>query len=80
VGWSRDGKILFNRGRDGIYTVDADGSDPRRIGRGIAACWSPDGSQILYTAGFSGPLSVMDADGSHRRRIANVIGSEADWR
>jgi len=85
-GWSPDGKqILFNRypaagGAASMYLMNADGSDVRMLGKGIAAAWSPDGTKILYSSSFVSGLLVMNRDGSHRRRIGTVYGSEPDWR
>jgi TolB protein len=86
AGWSPDGrKILFTRysgpeRRETIYVMNADGTGARRLARGIAACWSPDGAKILYTIAFASGLYVMDANGSHKRRIPGVAGSEPSWR
>ena len=52
----------------------------RKLASGLAAGWSPDGTRILYTSSFSGPLLVMNADGSRKHRIAAVAASEPDWR
>ena len=86
--WSRDGrKILFTswKGqRAGVYVMDADGSDVRRLGRGIAACWSPTGSRILYTHESQltpiSALRVMNTDGSGKRVLPVPLGAEPDWR
>lgn len=61
LAWSPDGKTIVcemwtvedgmpNRSR-GIYTVDADGGQPKLLVKGDARepCWSPDGKQIVYT-------------------------------
>ena len=53
--WSPDGrKIAFARngsGDDGIYVMDADGSDVRRLtsGQDLEPSWSPDGTQLAFT-------------------------------
>jgi Tol biopolymer transport system component len=85
--WSRDGRrILFTRygrtnSRDAaIFVVNADGTGVRRLGRGIAATWSPDGTKILYTAAEFSPLYVMNGDGSHRRVVASVAAADPSWR
>lgn len=46
--------------------------------------WSPDGSQILFTAGEAGvsrDLYVADADGSNRQRLTSRgdLGGRNDW-
>jgi Tol biopolymer transport system component len=83
--WSADGeRILFTRfnnasGTDtDVYVMNADGTEVRKRAKGIAACWSPDGSKILYTA--SSRLFVMATDGSHKRRISSVETFEPYWR
>lgn len=84
AGWSPDGrKILFTRSTSQnefeVFVMNADGTQVRKLARGIAGNWSPDGSKIVYTAGFPGDLFVMDADGTRKRRLT---GSAADpsWR
>ena len=50
--------------------MNADGSRKRRLGAGETPSWSPDGKQIAYWGpSFSEGLSVMNADGSHRRTV-----------
>jgi Tol biopolymer transport system component len=85
AGWSPDGTtILFTRydaaSRSAVFMMRADGTKVRRLAAGIAACWSPDGRKILYSAGFSTPLLVIDANGSHRHAVTTFAASEPDWR
>jgi len=87
AGWSRDRKrILFTsygatNPRDStIFVVNADGTGVRRLGRGIAATWSPDGRKILYTTAEFSPLHVMKADGSGKHVIASVPAADPSWR
>jgi dipeptidyl aminopeptidase/acylaminoacyl peptidase len=88
--WSPDSKMLavFSSGGEKeqrqLWTVNADGSDPKKIAnlKGYAArpCWSHDGKQIAFLyvegAGGGGPLmaapattGVIDA-AAHNQRIA----------
>jgi Tol biopolymer transport system component len=85
AGWSPDGtSILFTRydtaNRPAVFVMDADGTKVRRLAAGIAACWSPDGARILYSAGFFTPLLGMDANGSHKHGVTTFAASEPDWR
>ena len=84
-GWSPDGaRILFTRydsaNRPSVLVMNADGTNVRRLGPGIAAAWSPDGRRILYSAGFFTRLLVIDADGTHRHAVTRFAASEPDWR
>jgi polyisoprenoid-binding protein YceI len=79
--WSPDGRqIAF--GRDGdIYVMGSDGSDMIQLTEGTARdgapSWSPDGRKIAFVRSdetgrtFAGPsrIIVMNADGSHERRV-----------
>jgi len=84
--WSPTGKqILFTRfssrsSRSNVYVVNVDGTGLRRLASGIAGSYSPDGTRIVYSAGFPGALIVMRADGSGKRAIPGVVGADPDWR
>jgi TolB protein len=79
--WSPDGKrIVFASDRRGsfphIYVMNADGRNPRRVGRstGEYPSWSPDGRRIAFgvltgASSSSFELYVMRADGSKLRRL-----------
>ncbi len=78
--YSPDGKkIVFDSvrsGGDDIYTMNADGTDVRRltfaIGADGAAHWSPDGRQIVFSsARVQDQFDVyrMNADGSAQTRL-----------
>ncbi len=85
--WSPDGErivyTMFESGdRDGLWIVNADGSDLYRLTdmSGVEPIWSPDGLQIFFTALHDWNFYVVDvpADpttgGSEPRRFArNVI-------
>jgi Tol biopolymer transport system component len=73
--WSPDGaKFVFIRtfgvGDYRIYTVNRDGHGEQEILNGVSAeipLWSPDGTEIAYSAG--GGLWVVNADGSNPHMI-----------
>jgi TolB protein len=85
-------RIAFNSmvGAGGLdvggFVVDADGSGLHRTSRHYVEypAWSPDGSQIAFMApepgaGGTNPdynIFVMDADGSHVRRLTTATGED----
>jgi TolB protein len=76
--WSPDGtQIAFRSERSGepeIWLMNADGSGQHRLTAGLSPAWSPDGSTIAFS-GVSG-LSLIDANGSHRRTLPHTEGGE----
>jgi Tol biopolymer transport system component len=86
-GFSPDGtSILLTRAADvsgrstQIMLLSLGTGSLRSLALGDAACWSPDGSAILYTNGLESPLSIMGPEGSHQRVLISVAASEPDWR
>jgi TolB protein len=96
--WSPTGSTIAftsaNTNFGHIYTVRADGTGLRKLTDGrheSFPSWSPDGRLILFQpytcpggkCGYG--ISVMDADGSHQRRLAHVPrapgggGLHASW-
>lgn len=71
--WTPDGKIIL--GGKGIWTINPDGTDERRLTDrpGGAPRVSPDGRLILYGAknGEKPDLFVMNRDGSSPRNLTN---------
>lgn len=72
-------RIAFTAGRDDnleIYVMKADGSQQTRMtrysGMDWGPAWSPDGSKIAFYSARG--LMVMDADGSHQKRLAKQAG------
>jgi Tol biopolymer transport system component len=88
--WSPDGKkIAFERGRPrDIHVVNADGTGEVNLTRDPAwdfvPQWSPDGRRIAFVRVVPGPgdsphggdeeIYVMNADGSHIKRLTNSPG------
>jgi Tol biopolymer transport system component len=71
-----NGRIVFAnaQGDDGISTMNADGSDRRRLTSGGDPAWSPDGTQIAFARSEGLPVErgvyIMTADGGNQRQIA----------
>jgi Tol biopolymer transport system component len=82
AGWSSDDRQLvtnYNAGTSRVYIVDVRSGRARKLTNGVATAWSRDGSQILCTTMFEGPLFVLRPDGTHRRML-NISGADPDFR
>ena len=90
IGWSPDGqKIAFNILGTGLFTMNANGSNIKKIvsepGEIVGVAWSPDGTKIAFGAynPFSPavlPYSIflVSSDGSNRTRLTRG-GWRTDW-
>jgi Tol biopolymer transport system component len=87
---STNWKIAFQSDREngyGIYTMNPDGSNVRRITNDTVqngtAAWSPDGKKIVYVSRRNGQSSLytMNIDGTNQRYLANTDkkGSWPAW-
>lgn len=82
VAWSPDGKWLAVVVDRQVYRIRPYGGDLTRLtdhlGGASSPRWSPDGAQISYVtpSTFAGQnqLFVMNANGSGKRRVANIRG------
>jgi Tol biopolymer transport system component len=82
--WSPSGDQLVFVAAGDLETMDADGSDHRRLGltqygieRDTTPAWSPDGRRIAFVGKG---LYVVRADGSNPRKIRSEgEGGGADW-
>ncbi len=83
--WSPDGShIAFSGVRDGqygVYVMDADGNNTRRLSEGRlfnptgAPSWSPDGTQVVFqgnTGVTANDLYVVNADGAGQRKLTDT--------
>jgi Tol biopolymer transport system component len=86
--WSPEGReIAFSGGAQGIFVVNSDGSEHRRLTRGpegpggrqASLLWSPDGRNLAFLSDagrdhgdFQFDLYVMNADGSGLRRVTHA--------
>jgi hypothetical protein len=85
-------KLAFcHHGGDGnwaVWTVNADGSDPRQLthptltlprgsGGDSPGPWSPDGKRLSYYSGTARDLFISNADGTHARRILRWRGGDS---
>lgn len=75
-----NGKIAFATSR-GIAVAGPDGRGFRRLssGRDLSPAWSADGRRIAFerrTRRGGSDIWVMDANGSHERRVTGTAGAE----
>ncbi|HEX2753859.1 MAG TPA: hypothetical protein VHM48_00250 [Candidatus Limnocylindrales bacterium] len=80
--WAPDGERLAVAAERGLFVVNRDGTDPRKVThgsylevgeKGEAAEWSPDGQSIVFSAGNpDGPTQVylVGLDGAPERQIS----------
>ncbi len=50
---------IANRWADTVWAIHSDGSDPRALGAGHRAAWSPDGEYVAYLDGAHGSAQIM---------------------
>jgi Tol biopolymer transport system component len=71
--WSPDGTKIVYDGDDGLYVMNADGSDQTRVASGQDASWSPDGSRIAFE-GPGGAIWSVAPDGSGLTQLTSGPG------
>jgi Tol biopolymer transport system component len=65
--WSPDGQRIAFNASNGIYVMNADGTEPRRVWSGVDPSWSPDGTKITFVTGDgtgNGEIATVNLDGS----------------
>jgi TolB protein len=83
--WSPDGKqIAFDSFR-AIFIINADGTELRPLVNDEpfvrSPIWSPDGTQIVFSSLDSGPMSVINSDGTERKTIVpSVLDGTMAWQ
>ena len=77
-----NGRIAYERrgfsGGSEIWTMNQDGSSPRRLAVGRNPAWSSDGTRIAFATDVPHTLTITRADGSERRVIEISGLSEFD--
>jgi hypothetical protein len=81
-----EGRITVNCGMDGIWSMNADGSDRRQLAVGEFGqyAWSPGGTQIAFSRYHEGKarLWLMNPDGSNQRVVrssATLLWMSLAW-
>jgi len=87
ISWSPDGRKLlyaFQRNvQEGIWVIDADGGEPKRLLAGglkpVGPKYSPDGRRILFSgrgrADYAQCIYVCDSDGKNLRQLTRTAPS-----
>jgi Tol biopolymer transport system component len=72
VAWSPRGDRIAYSTSAGLFVIGRDGTTKRRLGVGTDIAWAPDGTRIAFTGvGSSGPIQVVNADGTGHRQVTN---------
>jgi len=74
--WSPDGSMIAYDGDDGLYVMNADGSDQRKLANGGNPTWSPDSSRIAFAMGrdHGADLWTIRPDGTSITQLTQSTG------
>jgi TolB protein len=76
VSWSPDSK---NIAYSGIYIIEADRNNQRRLVGGSSPSWSPDGKKIAYQKKIpydpnrNSDIYIIDVDGKNQRNLTSTV-------
>jgi Lysyl oxidase/WD40-like Beta Propeller Repeat len=78
--WSPDGRSLVFERFGWIHTIQADGTDERRIAQGRSPAWSPGGRRIAFVSDRTGndDLYAVRAAGGGLQQLTVGAGNESD--
>jgi hypothetical protein len=78
--WSPDGRQLVFERFGWIHTIDADGTDERRLARGRSPAWSPGGRRIAFVSERAGTddLWSIRAAGRGLQQLTSSPANETD--
>jgi len=81
--WSPDGsQIIFESGESDIYLINADGTEPVKIGSGNNPSWSPVDNRIIYRHDMpccSLVLVDLDEGWENKVELASQIKEQGSW-
>lgn len=80
--WSPDGKMVaFCRGMY-IYTMNADGTNRRRIAEGMVPSWSPDSNWIAFSSRkrskWGCEIFIIRKDGKYEKQLTDTTPPRPD--